>query len=57
MLYDDLRGIHEDLERLEAGIADRVLEDPKLKVGDTSIMRSTRQGLQLTEACQITTRA
>lgn len=31
MLYDDLRSIHEDIERLEAGIADRALEDPNTK--------------------------
>ena len=29
MLLDDLRTIHEDLERLEQGISDRILEDPK----------------------------
>lgn len=29
MLYEDLRGIHEDIERLEQAVADRVLEDPK----------------------------
>ena len=29
MLYEDLRSLHEDLERLEAGIATRVLDDPK----------------------------
>lgn len=29
MLYEDLRMIHEDVERLEQAIADRVLEDPK----------------------------
>ncbi|EMC94247.1 hypothetical protein BAUCODRAFT_36716 [Baudoinia panamericana UAMH 10762] len=29
MLYEDLRYAHEDLERLEQAIADRVLEDPK----------------------------
>lgn len=29
MLYEDLRSAHEDIERLEQAIADRVLEDPK----------------------------
>ena len=29
MLHEDLRAIHEDIERLEAAIADRVLDDPK----------------------------
>ncbi|KAJ9629799.1 Pre-mRNA-splicing factor sap61 [Taxawa tesnikishii (nom. ined.)] len=29
MLFEDLRTIHEDLERLEQGIADRILEDPR----------------------------
>jgi hypothetical protein len=29
MLYEDLRGLHEDIERLEQAVADRVLEDPK----------------------------
>ncbi|KAK5126217.1 hypothetical protein LTR08_004770 [Meristemomyces frigidus] len=29
MLYEELRYVHEDCERLEAAIADRVLEDPK----------------------------
>lgn len=29
MLLEDQRFIHEDLERLEQGISDRVLDDPK----------------------------
>lgn len=29
MLYEDLRGIHEDLERLEQAVSDRMLEEPK----------------------------
>jgi len=29
MLYEDLRSIHEDAERLEQAIADRTLEEPK----------------------------
>lgn len=29
MLLEDTRGIHEDLERLEAAIADRVAEEPR----------------------------
>jgi splicing factor 3A subunit 3 len=29
MLYEDLRLIHEDIERLESAIADRVLDEPK----------------------------
>ncbi|KJX98421.1 splicing factor 3a subunit 3 like protein [Zymoseptoria brevis] len=29
MLYEDLRGLHEDIERLEQAVAERVLEDPK----------------------------
>lgn len=29
MLYEDLRGCHEDLERLEQAISDRMLEEPK----------------------------
>lgn len=29
MIYEDLRAIHEDVERLEQAIADRVGEDPK----------------------------
>lgn len=29
MLYEDLRGVHEDIERLEQAVADRVLEEPK----------------------------
>lgn len=28
MLYEDLRFIHEDLERLEQAVADRVAENP-----------------------------
>ena len=29
MLYEDLRYVHEDIERLEQAVADRALEDPK----------------------------
>ncbi|RMY53109.1 hypothetical protein D0865_05424 [Hortaea werneckii] len=29
MLYEELRAAHEDIERLESGIADRILDDPK----------------------------
>ena len=29
MFHEDLRYIHEDVERLEQAIADRILEDPK----------------------------
>lgn len=29
MIFEDQRFIHEDLERLEQAISDRVLEDPK----------------------------
>lgn len=29
MLLEDQRFIHEDLERLEQGIADRVIDDPR----------------------------
>nr|POE87443.1 pre-mrna-splicing factor sap61 [Quercus suber] len=29
MLYEDLRFVHEDIERLEQAVADRVLDDPK----------------------------
>ena len=29
MLLEDIRLIHEDLERLEQGISDRIAEDPK----------------------------
>ena len=29
MIYEDLRAIHEDVERLEQAIADRILDDPK----------------------------
>ena len=29
MLYEDLRYAHEDIERLEQAIADRVLDEPK----------------------------
>jgi len=29
MIVEDQRFIHEDLERLEQGIADRMLEEPK----------------------------
>ena len=29
MLYEDLRSLHEDIERLERAVADRALEDPK----------------------------
>lgn len=29
MIYEDLRAMHEDVERLEAAIADRILDDPK----------------------------
>lgn len=29
MIYEDLRAQHEDIERLEQAIADRILDDPK----------------------------
>jgi hypothetical protein len=29
MLYEDLRYVHEDIERLEQAIADRALDEPK----------------------------
>ncbi|CZT21321.1 probable splicing factor 3a, subunit 3 [Ramularia collo-cygni] len=29
MIYEELRGLHEDIERLEQAVADRVLEEPK----------------------------
>ena len=29
MLFEDQRFLHEDLERLEQGISDRVAEDPR----------------------------
>lgn len=29
MILEDQRGFHEDLERLEQAIADRVLEEPR----------------------------
>ncbi|PPJ51097.1 hypothetical protein CBER1_07913 [Cercospora berteroae] len=29
MVYEDIRAIHEDVERLEQAIADRILDDPK----------------------------
>jgi len=29
MLLEDQRFLHEDLERLEQGISDRILEDPR----------------------------
>ena len=29
MIYEDLRYKHEDIERLEQAVADRVLEEPK----------------------------
>ena len=29
MLFEDQRFLHEDLERIEQGISDRVAEDPK----------------------------
>ena len=35
MILEDQRGFHEDLERLEQAIADRVLEEPK-NVGTTN---------------------
>lgn len=36
MLLEDQRFLHEDLERLEQGISDRVLEDPR-HVSDTQL--------------------
>jgi hypothetical protein len=50
MLYDDLRSIHEDLERLEAGIADRILEDHKHSVGSIYISCESQWGSQLTDS-------
>ena len=29
MIYEDLRAIHEDVERLEQAVAERSLEEPK----------------------------
>lgn len=29
MIYEDLRSIHEDIERLEQAVADRILDEPK----------------------------
>lgn len=29
MIYEDLRAVHEDIERLEQAIADRILDDHK----------------------------
>ena len=48
MLYEDLRTIHEDVERLENAIADRVLEDPK-HVSILTTLLLTRQSSQLTD--------
>lgn len=49
MLYEELRFIHEDIERLEQAVADRVLDDPK----HVSMLPSTsdrwRQSLHLTD--------
>jgi hypothetical protein len=55
MLYDDLRSIHEDLERLESGIADRISEDHKHSVGSILDTCELQQGSQLTDSCQTTT--
>lgn len=39
MLIEDQRFIHEDLERLEQGIADRVAEEPRNVSIALSVMR------------------
>lgn len=49
MLYEDLRSIHEDVERLEQAIADRVLEEPKHVSIHHSPLLLTPQSSQLTD--------
>ena len=43
MLFEDQRFLHEDLERLEQGISDRVAEDPR-HVNMPSTLRKRRAG-------------
>lgn len=49
MLYEDLRGIHEDVERLEQAIAERNLENPR-KVSHGTQLDSQIGDLHLTES-------
>lgn len=48
MLLEDQRFIHEDLERLEQGISDRVLDDPRhvriyrSRLGPTKVISLTQ---------------
>lgn len=47
MLLEDLRNIHEDLERLEQAVSDRILEDPK------HVSRALNHGRLMLTASQI----
>jgi hypothetical protein len=47
MLIEDQRFLHEDLERLEQGISDRIAEDPR-NVGSISSIRVAERVLTLT---------
>lgn len=43
MLVEDQRFIHEDLERLEQGISDRISEEPRnVRAGEWSLILATR---------------
>lgn len=44
MIYEDLRSIHEDIERLEQAVADRILDEPK----HVSISRNRLTATELT---------
>lgn len=55
MLYEDLRLIHEDVERLESAIAERYLENPKQVSSSTT--GQTGQHLHLIEQTQTSPRS
>jgi len=48
MLVEDLRSAHEDVERLEAAIAERVMDEPK-HVSWNTLMMYAQQSLHLTD--------
>ena len=52
MLHEDLRYIHEDVERLEQAIADRVRDDPKHVRLTCNLQDPQMQSLQLTDPKQ-----
>lgn len=49
MLHEDLRYVHEDVERLEQAIADRVLEEPKHVSRAYHPMQAQKQSSPLTD--------